>query len=165
MKRVIFLSVVLGLSVATGLAFGQEKKEEPTARFVLPPPQALTWSKPVKCTAIATAGLYEEAREMEDFKHNKLSVYVQKGTDRLRLWLEGDNLIVQVRDQKPDRYHVSRHLNQFLVAMHYGDLIPTAHSISVNEKTGFAVWSLIEPIFVPVSEYPYAQSVYLHCTN
>jgi hypothetical protein len=164
MKRII-LTVVLGLIGATGSAFGQEKKEEPAARFVLPPPGALNWSKPVKCIAIASASLFKEDREMEDFKHNKLSVYVKKGTDRLRLWREGDNLIVQVGDQKPDRYHVTGHQNDFLVAMHYGGLIPAAYSISLDEKTGFAVWSLNEPMLVPVSEYPYAQSVYMHCTN
>ena len=164
MKRII-LSVVLGFIVATDSAFGQEKKGEPTARFVLPPPQALSWGKPVRCIAIASAALFKEDREMEDFKDKKLSVYVRKGTDRLRLWLEGDNLIVQTRNEKPDRFHVTGHRNDFLVAMHYGGLIPAAQSISLDEKTGFAVWSLNEPMLVPVGEYPYAQSVYLHCSN
>jgi len=164
MKRTI-LSIILVLSVATGFAFGQDKKDEPTARFVLPPKRALNWSKPVKCIAIASAALFKEDREMGDFKNNKLSVYVKKGTDKLRLWLEGETLTVQIGDQKPERYQVSGHRNDFLVAIHYGGLVPAACSISVNEENGFAVWSLSEPMLVPVSEYPYAQSVYMQCTN
>ncbi len=166
MKRNI-VGLLLGLSIAMAIdpVFGQEKKEEPIARFVLPLPQQMSWSKPVKCTPIVSTSLSQEAREMEDFKHSKVSVYVKKGTDRLRLWLEGDNLIVQVGDHKPDRYHVSGHSNGLLVAIHHGGLVPAAYSISLDEKTGFAVWSLNEPMLVPVSEFPYAESVYMQCTN
>ncbi|MCX5845920.1 MAG: hypothetical protein NTW12_06125 [Deltaproteobacteria bacterium] len=164
MKRIV-LSIILVLSVGTGFAFGQDKKDEPTARFVLPTKRALNWSKPVKCFAIASAALFKEDREMEDFKHSKLSIYVKKGTDKLRLWLEGETLTVQNGDQKPDRYQVSGHRNNFLVAVHYGGLVPAVNSIAVNEENGFAVWSLSEPMLVPVSEYPYGQSVYMQCTN
>ena len=164
MKRMI-LSILFVLSVATGFVFGQETKEEPTVRFVLPPPRTLSWSKPVKCTAIASAALFEEARDMKDFKNNKLSVYVKKGTDKLRLWLEGENLTVQVGEQKPDRYHVSRHINKWLVASFFGGDWPVAYSITLDENTGYAVWSLNEPRLYLASEYPYAQSVYMQCTN
>jgi hypothetical protein len=151
--------------MATIPAFGEEKKDQPVLRLPLPPSQTISWSKPVKCTAIASVALYEETREMQDFKTGKLSVYVKKGTDRLRLWLENEELIVQPGDQKPDRYRVSGHQNGFLVAIHHGGLVPAAYSISVNEKNGFAVWSLSEPMLVPASEYPYAQCVYMQCTN
>ena len=164
MKRVV-IGAILSLSIAIGPIFGEEKKGEPTIRLLLPPPQTLNWSKPVKCTGIVSAALFEEARDMQDFKDNKVSVYVKKGTERLKLWLEGDTLIVQSGDQKPDHYRVSGHLNGFLVAIHYGGFVPAAHSISVNEKNGFAVWSLNEPMFVPASEYPYVQSVYMQCGN
>ncbi len=164
MKRTIS-SIILVLSVATGFVFGQETKEEPTVRFVLPPPRTLSWSKPVKCTAIASAALFEEARDMKDFKNNKLSVYVKKGTDKLRLWLEGENLTVQVGEQKPDRYYVSRHINKWLVASFFGGDWPVAYSITLDENTGYAVWSLNEPRLYLASEYPYAQSVYMQCTN
>jgi hypothetical protein len=164
MKRIV-LSIMLVLSVGTGFAFGQDRKDEPTARFVLPPKRALNWSKPVKCIAIASAAMFKEDREMEDFRNNKLSVYVKKGTDKLTLWLEGESLTVQIGNQKPERYQVNGHRNDFLVAIHYGGSVPAANSISVNEENGFAVWSLSEPMLGPVSEYPYAQSVYMHCTN
>lgn len=164
MKRTL-LSAVLVLTAVAGSAFAQEKKDVPTARFVLPPPRPLNWSKPVKCIGVASASLFKEDLESDDFNRHKLSVYIKKGADRLRLWLEGDNLVVQVGDQKPDRYHVTGHRNGFLVAIYYGGLIPAADSISLDEKTGFAAWSLNEPILVPVSEYPYAQTVYMHCTN
>ncbi len=164
MKRIV-LSIILVLSVATGFAFGEETRGKPNVRFVLPSPRALSWVKPVKCVAIASATLFPETLTQEDFKQPQLTVTVTKGTDKLRLWLEGEILIVQAGDEKPDRFQVSGHRNQFLVAVHYGGLVPAAHSISLNERTGFAVWSLNEPMLVPVSEYPYAQSVYLHCTN
>lgn len=164
MKGIVAI-LIFGLSMAIGSAFGEEKKDQPVLRLPLPPSQALSWSKPVKCIAIASASLFEETREMQDFKHGKLSVYAKKGTDRLKLWLENDELIVQPGDQKPDRYRVSGHQNGFLVAIHYGGLVPAAYSISVNEKNGFAVWSLSEPMLVPTSEYPYAQSVYMQCVN
>lgn len=157
--------LILVLSMATIPAFGEERKDQPVLRLPLPPSQAISWTKPVKCTAIASAALYVETREMQDFKTGKLSVYVKKGTDRLRLWLENEELIVQPGDQKPDRYRVSGHHNGFLVAIHHGGLVPAAYSIAVNEKNGFAVWSLSEPMLVPTSEYPYAQSVYMQCTN
>jgi hypothetical protein len=163
MKWLIGIMLVIG--VVTGLAFGEDKKDKPTARFVLPPKQPMNWNKPVKCTAIASATLFEKARDMKDFKNNELSVYVKKGTDKLRLWLEGENLTVQVGDQKPDSYQVTGHQNKFLVAIHRGGIVPAANSITVNEENGFAVWSLSEPMLVPVSEYPYAQSVYMQCTN
>ena len=115
--------------------------------------------------AIASAALFEQPLELGDFKHKQLNVHVKKGTDVLRLWLEGESLTVQVEDQKPDRYRVSGHRNGWLVAMYYGGLMPAAYSISLDERTGFAVWSLNEPMFFPASEYPYAQSVYMHCTN
>ena len=164
MKRII-LSILLVLGIATGFAFGQDRTDEPTARFALPPKKGLNWSKPVKCSAIASAALFKEDREMEDFKNNKLSVYVKKGTDKLTLRLEGESLTFQLGDQKPQSYQVSGHRNDFLVAFHYGALVPAANAISVNEQNGFAVWSLNEPQLGPVSEYPYAQSVYMHCTN
>lgn len=164
MERIIS-SVMLVLSLATGYAFGQETTGKPNTRFVLPPPRALSWSKSVKCVAIASATLFPETLTQGDFKQPKLTVRVTKGTDKLRLWFEGETLTVQIGDEKPDRYQVSGHRNEFLVAVHYGGLVPAAYSISLDERTGFAVWSLNEPMLVPVSEYPYAQSVYLHCSN
>jgi hypothetical protein len=161
----IFVILILCLSIAVSSASGEEKKVQPVLRLPLPPSQAISWTKPVKCTAIASAALYEEVRETEDFKTGKLSIYVKKGTDRLRLWLENEELLVQPGDQKPDRYRVSGHQNGFLVAIHYGGLVPAAYSICVNEKNGFAVWSLSEPMLLPTSEYPYAQCVYMKCTN
>jgi hypothetical protein len=163
--KMILSVLILGLGMVAGSAFGGEKKDQPVLRLALPPSQAISWTKPVKCTAIASAALYEEAREMKDFKTGKLSVYVKKGTDKLRLWLEDEELVVQPGDQKPDRYRVSGHQNGFLVAIHHGGLIPAAYSISVNEKNGFAIWSLSEPMLVPSSEYPYGQTVYIQCTN
>ena len=163
MKRII-LSIILVLSLPTGFAFGQDK-DEAAARFIMPPQQALSWSKPVKCIAIASAGLYEERRELEDFDHPKLSGYIKKGTDRLKLWIEGKNLIVQVGDMKPDRYLVSRHVNKSLVASFYGSDLPVAYFIVLDESTGYAIWSLNEPSFYLTSPYPYAQSVYMQCTN
>lgn len=164
-KIVVGAGLGLSLAVAIACAFAQGTNGEPTARFALPPPQVMSWNKPVKCKAIASASLSEEARDMEDFSHPKLSVYVKKGTDSMRLWLDGDNLIVQVGAQKPDTYHVSGHHNGFLVAVHYGGVVPTADSISLDEKTGFAVWSFNEPMLVPVSEFPYAESIYMQCVN
>jgi hypothetical protein len=163
--KLIILSIILVLGVATAFAFGQDRTDEPTARFILPPPQAVSWSKPVECVAIATAGLYEERREKEDFDHPKLSGYMQKGIDSLSLWIEDKNLIVQVRDKKPDRYHVSRHMNKWLDASFYGADWPVSYSITLDERTGYAVWSLNEPRLYLASEYPYAQSVYMQCTN
>ncbi len=163
--KLLILITALVLLVAVCLAVGQDKKDEPTARFVLPPKKTLNWSKPVKCLAIASASLFNESRDVEDFKQEKLSVYVKKGTDKLRLLLQGNTLIVQSGDQQAERYQVSGHQNNFLVAVHYGDFVPAAYSIAVNEKNGFAVWSLSEPMLVPASEYPYAQSLYMHCSN
>ena len=165
MVKMILSILILGLGMIAGPVLGGEKKDQPVLRLALPPSQAISWTKPVKCIAIASAALYEETREMQDFKTGKLSVYVKKGTDRLRLWLENEELLVQPGDQKPDRYHVSGHQNGFLIAIHHGGLVAAAYSISVNEKNGFAVWSLSEPMLVPTSEYPYAQSVYMQCTN
>ena len=164
MKR-IMLSIILVLSATTGFAFGQDKKDEPIARFFLPPPHVLSWRKPVKCIAIATAGLFEERIERDDFDHPKLSCYLHKGTDRLNLWIVGKNLIVQARDQRPDRYHISKHINGFLVASFYGGDWPVAKIITLDESTGYAVWSLNEPRLYLASKYPYAQSVYMRCTN
>jgi hypothetical protein len=161
----ISVLLICSLGIAISPVFGEEKKDQPALRLPLPPAQALNWGKPVKCTAIASASLAEETREMKDFKNSKLSVYVKKGTDKLKLWLENDELIVQLGDQKPDRYRVSGHQNGFLVAIHYGGMVPAAYSVSVNERNGFAVWSLSEPMLVPTSEYPYAQSVYMQCVN
>ena len=164
MKQIIY-SIILVLSLPTGFAFGQDKQDEPTARFFLPPQQALDWSKPVKCIAIAATGLYEEKRDMEDFDHPKLSCYVKNGTDRLTLRIDGKNLIVQVRDMKPDRYHVSRHVDKWLVASFYGSNWPVAYFIALDESTGYAIWSLNEPSYHLSSPFPNAQSVYMQCTN
>jgi hypothetical protein len=49
--------------------------------------------------------------------------------------------------------------------LHYGGMVPAAYSISLDINNGFAVWSLNEPILVMGSLYPYAQCVYLYCTN
>jgi hypothetical protein len=92
----------------------------------------------VECTAIVSAALYEEAQEMKDFKASKLSVYVKKGTDRLRLWLENEELIVQPGDQKPDRYRVSGHQNGFLVAIHLRGLVQYREGCVTEEKLGCA---------------------------
>jgi len=123
--------------------------------------------KPVTCAAIATTALFEERKDLEDFNKPKLSAKVEKGTDKLRLWLDGEILTVQVKDEKPDMYKVTGYnINGgWLVALHYGGLVPAAYSISLNISNGFAVWSLNEPIFVMGSLYPYTQSVYLYCTN
>jgi len=165
-KRIVAVMILsLCLAIAIGFAYGQEKKEEALVRFVLPPPKEVRLNKPVNCTAIASAALYEEARDMEDFKHNKLSAYIKKGTDKLRLWLDNNDLMVQVRDEKPDIYNVSGYRNGFMVAVHYGGSVPALYSISINEKSGFAIWSLIEPMFFPVSEYPFTQAVYMQCNN
>ena len=162
MKRMI-LSIILVLSLPTGFAFGQD---EAAARFIMPQQKALSWSEPVECIAIASAGLYEERRELEDFDHPKLSGYIKKGTDRLKLWIDGKNLMVQVGDMKPDRYLVSRHVNKSLIASFFGGVtIPVAYFIVLDESTGYAVWSLNEPSFYLTSPYPYAQSVYMQCTN
>ncbi len=163
MKRIIF-SIILVLSVPTGFAFGQDKQDEPSARFILPQQQALNLNKPVNCIAIASAGLYEEKRDVKDFDNPKLSGYIKKGTERLTLRIDGKNLIVQVRDMKPDRYHVSRHVDKWLVASFYGGNWPVAYFIALDESTGYAIWSLNEPSF-NFSSYPYAQSVYMQCTN
>lgn len=161
--KLIIISIILVLGVAT--VFGQDNQDKPTARFILPLPRALSWNKPVNCIAIATAGLYEERRENEDFDHPKLSGYMKKGTDSLNLWTEGKNLIVQVRDQKPYTYHISRHVNKWLIAIFSGGDLPVAYSITLDESTGYAVWLLNEPTFYLASKYPYAQSVYMQCTN
>lgn len=166
MKQII-LGIILLLGVATAFASDQDKKDEPTARFTLPPPKAVNWSKPMKCVAIATAGLYEERREQEDFDHPKLSGYLQKGTDSLNLWIKGKNLLVQRYGDKnkPDVYHISRNTKLWLVANFYGGDLPVSHSITLDKDTGYAVWSLNEPRLYLASEYPYAQSVYMQCTN
>src|SRR5512146_674771 len=108
MKRMI-LNIILVLSLPAGFAFGQGEAD---ARFIMPPQQALSWSEPVECIAIASAGLHEERRELEDFDHPKLSGYIKKGTDRFNLWIDGKNRIVQAGDMKPDRYLVSRRVNK-----------------------------------------------------
>jgi hypothetical protein len=130
----LFMSIMLVVCVATGLSFGEDKKDIPTARFALPPQRPMNWNKPVKCTAIASAALFKEDREVKDFDNAKLSVYVKKGTDKLKLWLEGETLTVQVGDQKPDNYQVTGHQNKFLVAIHHGGIVPAANSIAVNEE-------------------------------
>ncbi len=164
MKQVI-LSIMLVLTATVGFAFEQDNKEEPTSRFILPPPQAVNWSKTVQCVAIASAVLFEERRETEDFDKPKLSGYIRKGTDRLRLWIEGSNLIVQVKEYKPDRYQINKRINKWLVASFYGGDWPVMYSITLDEGTGYAVWSLSEPRFYLGSEYPYSESIYLQCTN
>jgi hypothetical protein len=161
----IVVILILYLGVTIGSAIGEEKRDQPVLRLPLPSSRALSWSKPVKCTAIASAALFEETLETSDFKHGKLSVYVKKGTDRLRVSLENEDLIIQSGDQKPDRYRVSVHRNGYLVAIHHGAFVPALYSISVNENNGFAVWSLSESMLFPASQYPYAQSVYMQCTN
>jgi hypothetical protein len=92
-RKGIVVILIFGYSMAICSAFGEEKKDQPVLRLPLPPSQALSWSKPVKCTAIASAALFEETREMQKFKNGRLSVYVKKGTDKLRLWIESDELI------------------------------------------------------------------------
>jgi hypothetical protein len=71
----VVVILILCLGVAIGSTFGEEKKDHPVLRLPLPPSQALNWSEPVKCTAIASAALFEETREMQDLKHGKLGVY------------------------------------------------------------------------------------------
>jgi hypothetical protein len=168
MKRIVIIVVSI-IFVTVGFAYGQDigAIESKAIRFAMPPPKVLNMEKPVKCTAIATAAIFEERKELEDFNKPKLSVKVEKGTDKLRLWLDGEVLTVQVRDEKPETYKVTGHNTNggWLVALNYGGLVPAAYSISLNKNNGFAVWSLNEPIFVMGSLYPYAQCVYLYCTN
>jgi hypothetical protein len=168
MNRIVIIVVSI-IFVTVGFAYGQDRGaiESKAIRFAMPPPKVLNMEKPVKCTAIATAAIYEERKELEDFDKPKLSAKVEKGTDKLRLWLDGEVLTVQVGDEKPDTYKVTGYNTNggWLVALHYGGLVPTAYSISLNTKNGFAVWSLNEPMFVMGSLYPYAQCVYLYCTN
>ncbi len=168
MNRIVIIVVSI-IFVTVGFAYGQDRGaiESKAIRFAMPPPKVLNMEKPVKCSAIATAAIYEERKELEDFDKPKLSAKVEKGTDQLRLWLEGKVLTVQVRDEKPEKYKVTGHNTNggWLVAMHYGGLVPTAYSISLNTNNGFAVWSLNEPEFIMGSLYPYAQCVYLYCTN
>ena len=168
MNRIVIIVVSI-IFVTVGFAYGQDRGaiESKTIRFAMPPPKVLNMEKPVKCTAIATAAIFEERKEIKDFDKPKLSVKVGKGTDKLRLWLDGEVLTVQVEDEKPDTYKVTGHNTNggWLVALHYGELVPTAYSISLNINNGFAVWSLNEPEFIMGSLYPYAQCVYLYCTN
>lgn len=153
------------------LAHGQEDTatSKNTVRFPMPASRSLNIKKPVTCVAIVSAAIYEERIEMEDFDKPKLSAIVSQGTDKLKLRLEGNGKIlkVQVKDEKPDQYRVAGHnvSGGWLVALHSGGLVPTAYSISLNINNGFLVWSLNEPIFVMGSLYPFAQSVYMHCTN
>jgi hypothetical protein len=167
--KIIIIIMVLIICVTVGFAYGQNRGaiESKAIRFAMPPPKVLNMEKPVKCTAIATAAIFEERKELEDFDKPKLSAKVEKGTDKLRLRLDGKVLTVQVRDEKPETYKVTGHNTNggWLVALHYGGLVPAAYSISLNINNGFAVWSLNEPIFVMGSLYPYAQCVYLYCTN
>jgi hypothetical protein len=168
MKIIIIIKILI-ICFAVGFAYGQDRGaiESKTIRFVMPPPKVLNMEKAVKCRAIATAAIFEEIKEQEDFDKPKLSAKVEKATDKLRLWLDGKVLTVQVRDEKPETYKVTGHNTNggWLVALHYGGLVPTAYSITLNINNGFAVWSLNEPIFIMGSLYPYAQCVYLYCTN
>jgi hypothetical protein len=164
-------STILAIIICTtaGLAYGQDKgkTDNKTIRFAMPVSKPLNMGKPVKCSAIASAAIFEERKEMEDFDKPKLSVIVSEGTDKLRLWLDGETLTVQVKDQKPETYKVTGYHIEggWLVALHYGGLVPAAYSISLNTKNGFAVWSLNEPIFVMGSLFPYTQCVNLYCSN
>lgn len=168
MKRIVII-VVSMMCISVGSAYGQDKGviESKAIRFIMPPPKVLNMQKPVKCTAIATAAIFEERKEQEDFDKPKLTAKIEKGTDKLKLWLDGEVLTVQVRDEKPETYKVTGYNTGggWLVALHYGGMVPAAYSISLDINNGFAVWSLNEPIFVMGSLYPYAQCVYLYCTN
>jgi len=152
-----------------GSAIGEDKgaTNTKTIRFTMPQPKAVDMAKPIKCAAIASAAVFEERIDRQDFDNPKLTAKVEKGTDKLRLWLDGDVLTVQHRDEKPGTYKVTGYnaSGGWLVALHYGGLVPAAYSISLNTKNGFAVWSLNEPMFVMGSLYPIGQSIYLYCTN
>jgi len=167
MKHVIIIISIICVTVGSG--YGQDKGEieSKAIRFAMPPAKVLNMKNPINCTAIATAAIFEETKELEDFKKPKLSAKVEKGTDKLRLWLDGEVLTVQIRDAKPETYKVTGcNINGgWLVALSYGGLVPAAYSISLNINNGFAVWSLNEPMLVMGSLYPYAQCVYFYCTN
>lgn len=170
MKKIALLAI-LCLCVTVSYAIGQEKQDTPdeySIRFTLPPPKALDWLKPMKCAAIASTELVEQALEQQDFTEPKLTARVGKGTDNLRLWLDGDILILQAGNEKPDRYQVTGRRNKWLIAMYNGGEIPVAKSITLDGGSGFAVWSLSEPmliLFPGASKYPCVSSVYLQCTN
>ena len=167
MKKIIILAMLF-LTLAVSYAIAQEKQDTPdeySMRFTLPSPKDVNWLRPVKCIAIASTILVEQALEQQDFKTPKLTGKVGKGTDHLRLWLDGDTLILQSGNEKPDRYQVTGRRNKWLIALYHGGEIPVAKSFTLDERSGFAVWSLSEPMLFPGSEYPCVSTVYLQCTN
>lgn len=167
MKRIVIITMIMCTTV--GLAIGEDKgvTNTKTIRFTMPPDKALDMSKTIKCAAIASATIYEQRIDIEDFKKPKLTAKVAEGTDKLRLWLDGDDLTVQVKDEKSDTYKVTGYNagGGWLVAQHYGGLVPTAYAISLNTRNGFGVWSLNEPMLVLGSLYPFGEIVYLYCAN
>jgi hypothetical protein len=144
---------------------------QPTARFVMPPPNPIDPTKPIKCKAIATMfwidrpWTHEEWGKWSPNSDKKLGAHVEKGTDKLNLWLEGQTLLVQTgHNEKPGRWRVTAHYSKRLVATAPSDgAIPTSYVIYLDENNGFAVWSLTP--FTILSEYPASQTVYLACIN
>lgn len=164
----MFILGLLYFSTGISYAIAQDKPDTSdgySMRFTLPVPKTFDWLKPVKCTAIASTFLAEQTLENKDFKEPKLTAKVGKGTDNLNLWLEGNFLILQSGNEKPDRYQVVGHRNKWLIAVYHGGEMPVAKSITLDESSGFTVWSLSEPMLFPGSEYPCASTVYLQCTN
>lgn len=165
----IILSISIAVVVAGPASASQMNDDKPVLRLTLPPDKSISWNKPVKCSAIASAGMFQELRPGDEKRPDALlSVYAKKGTDTLKLWREGGDLIVQAGagEEKPDRYRIVNHNRTMFVALFSGgELLPVAKTITINIDTGFAVWSLTEPLPFPVSPYPFAESIYLHCQN
>ncbi len=143
----------------------------PTARFVMPPPNSIDPTKPIKCEAIATVALFDDplTGTGEDGRPDggrKLGAYVHKGTDNLNLWLEGQALLVQTvyYNVKPDRWRITGHRNKWLAAVPPRGFLPTGDAITLDERSGLAVWSLNRPYSL-ISGYAGGVVVYLACVN
>ena len=162
--KLLVIMVLTGGLLIIGCA--KDGSDQQTVRFVLPNAHPVDFSKPVKCTAIASTSMIEQKQEKKDFTHAKLTVKMGKGKDKLTLQLDGETLSVQaVESYPPDQYRVIAHRGGCLIATYYGGLMPVAKTVTVEEESGFAVWSEAEPVFFPVSSYPCASSVYFHCAN
>ena len=161
MPGVFVVILISGIWNIAPLAISASAKEEnPSLSFQLPQPHKSDMKGTLKCKAIASVSLHQNAGDPD--RQNILIAEARPGTDKLELTLVNDTLLVRVGDSGTDRYTVTGNTNYYLSAVFKGGLVPVIDSIVMEKDKGLAVWTISEPADV-FTDVPYAQSVYFAC--
>jgi hypothetical protein len=131
--------------------------------FPLPAPHKINVTRPLDCRAIAGTSIGE--------RNGQLEAEASKGTDHFEVIRTGRFLrVTALHDatqigQETDLYMITAETADFLSAVQGVKVLPVIHGLVINKRLGSAVWSESDSALILASDYPFAASVFLNCTN